>query len=309
VIPSGNALDRAIHAQFLLATGRRETLAFETFPDDPSDSFIEIWVADAASIRVRVTPPGSAPSDDGWVGIGETKKLVRDGQSMAVLCFANGVCQGQSGRMVLLAMAPTVLNTRRQAAPYGDWQIEVENLGAGPVTVDAWCERDDPAFGTEGGPRQTRFTNRIEPTGTLNSIAHGRESIVVGGYALDCEAGEGNAGPIARYSGTGPGRGLPGRQRNPDSAGAKGKDGPEVLAPSECGPDASGISAAAVLSGETVQMSGTSVAAAYATRMIIDAGFAIPGSRAAPPPSPAPVHRDEPAHPDDGLNVVRWPLA
>jgi hypothetical protein len=303
VVPAGNAVDQDTHAQVLLGTGQRETIGLETLPDDPSESFCELWIPDGARVRVRVTPPGGANS--GWVEIGEARKLIRDGVPIAAIVAAEAVCQGEHGSMVLIAMAPTTLLHERVAAPYGEWQVEFENAGSQSVLVNGWCERSDPVFGTEGGPRQMCFTTHVERTGTLNGIAHGYLPLVVGGYLLHADDAMIDEGPVARYSGTGPGRDQSGRNRHPPDANGRTKSGPEVLAPSDVGFGDEGIDAGAVLSDDSVRLAGTSVAAAYVTRTIIENGFAVPDFRA--PNFPIPGPPGVPQHPDDRLCLPRLP--
>lgn len=300
VVASGNALDQAIHAQLYLRSGESDAITWENLPDDPSDSFVELWWPEGSAVRLRVIAPGGVASS--WVGAGDVSVLTRQGKTAAMLSACGQPCQSKpgSGSMALLAVAATALGT----APYGLWRIEVENSAGNTVLVDAWCERDDPVFGNEAGPRQSRFIDNVERTGTLNALAHGRRSIVVGGYVLHDTArviSEGSVGPM---SGTGPGRGLPGRQRHPPHDGIAAADGPEVLAPCDSGFE-DGLAAAAVLSGDEVRLAGTSVAAARYTRAYIDNAFSVPTTKA-PPPGPALVPGRE-AHPDEALCTPRIP--
>jgi hypothetical protein len=311
VVPSGNALDRSVHAQLHLRTGQADTMLWDIAPNDPSDSFLELWVPypqttaspAPATIRVRVTPPGGAPSP--WVSPGASRRLMADGQTLALVIGAAIPCQSETGAMLLLAVGPTEPGPSRPASPYGEWHIEVENVSRGSLLVNAWCERDDPVFGNEAGPRQAQFGSHVERTGTLNSIAHGRETIVVGGYETHDSAATVTDGPIASMSGTGPGRDAPGRERHPP-AGGIAKPGPEVLTPCELGLDTPGIAAAAVLSDDQVSLSGTSVAAAFYTRLLIENKFVRPVPRVPDKLNAKPLPGRDP-HPDDGEGVVRLP--
>lgn len=300
VVASGNALDQASHAQLYLRSGESGAITWENLPDDPSDSFVELWWPEGSAVRLRVVAPGGVASS--WVGAGGVSALTQHGKTAAMLCACGQPCQAKpgSGSMALLAVAPTVLGT----APYGLWRIEVENSASNAVLVDAWCERDDPVFGNEGGPRQSRFTDSVERTGTLNALAHGRRSMVVGGYVIHDTAYASSAGPVGPMSGTGPGRGLPGRQRHPPHGGVAAADGPEVLAPCDSGFE-DGLAAAAVLSGDEVRLAGTSVAAARYTRAYIDNAFSVPTAKASPP-TPTLVPGREP-HPDAALSTPRIP--
>jgi hypothetical protein len=312
VVPSGNALDTSTHAQLLVGSSQTGSLGWRNVPDDPSDSFVELWVDDACAIKVRVHSPGGLVSP--WVGADEAIQLEDAGnRSVACLISARRPCQSDRGSMVLLAVGPTVASKDRALAPYGEWRIEIQNAAASSTAVNAWCERDDPVFGNEAGPRQSQFTDHIEKTGTLNSIAHGRRTIVVGGYDLHTAGASIEEGPISRMSATGPGRGLSGRDRHPSVPGTAAKRGPEVLAPCSLGFGDEGIAAAAVLAGDQVRLTGTSVAAAAVTRYVVEAGFVAaeppaeePNPPCSKPKPPPPIPGREP-HPDDNLDIPRLP--
>lgn len=295
VVPSGNALDQDIHAQLYLRSGQTDAISWENVPDDPSDSFVELWWPQGVAARARIVAPDGSASD--WAGPGTAAVLRRKGRVAALLCITGRPCQSKTGSMALFAVAPTASG----AAPYGRWRIEVENTAANAALVDAWCERDDPVFGNEAGPRQSRFVDQIEKTGTLNALAHGRRTIVVGGYVVHDTGSEVVSGPVAAMSGTGPGRGQSGRDRHPAENGAS-RMGPEILAIADSGLE-DGIAAAAVLDGDDVRLAGTSVAAAHYTRAYIDAGFERPDAFLRDTPSGLVPGREP--HPDDALDIPR----
>lgn len=291
IVPSGNAFNQDIHAQLKLRPDRSSAITWEILPDDPSDSIVELWWPQGATPRMRVTDPAGQPSP--WLGPGAASRLERNGQTAALLCITSRPCQAQSGSMALLAVSPTAFG----AAPYGRWRLEIENAGGtGDITVDAWCERDDPVLGGEGGPRQARFVDHIEPTGTLNALAHGRSTVVVGGYTIDDAGTSPLPGPVAMLSGTGPGRGLQGRIRQ---AGT-GLWGPQVLGIAD-NTFQDGVPAAAVISDDEVRLSGTSVAAAHYTRAYIDHDFHKPPSAKTSPHAAL----ANAGHPDDLLGIPR----
>ncbi len=315
VIPTGNALDQALHAQFRLPTNGSETLHWNTLTDDPSDSFCEIWLPASADIEFTVAPPGHSAAAQPVVK-GQAWRLDdANNKAVAAAVFAPAVCQGRSGTMLLLAVAPSVMAARTPCAPAGCWTIVLHNRGSGAVVVDAWCERDQPLFGTEGGPRQAYFSNHVEPTATCNAIAHGYETLAVGGYVMHIEAPAAKppsglvTGPPAAYSGTGPGRGLPGRQRHPQQLGQTPRKAPDLMAPSDDGAGHSGIAASAVLHDESVRLSGTSIAAAAVTRYIVSSNFKEPGHwSAARASAPAcPPGGEDSTHPDRCEDIPRLP--
>jgi hypothetical protein len=305
VIPAGNASELGCHAQVLIGSLQRQSIAWSNVPDDPSDSFAEIWIPAGASARVRVTPPGLESVQSQWVEASRALRLQKNGQTIAMLIHAARPCQSLDGSLVLFATRST---SGSRSAPYGSWRIEIENTGSGPVVIDAWCERDDPVFGTEGGPRQARFESHVERTGTLNSIAHGRRTIVVGGCDVSSGASSRLPGKVSSVSSSGPGRGRGARQRHAPVKREPAKNGPEVLAPCDMGLDEPGLPGAAVPSGDQVRLMGTSVAAAAYTRWLLEH----PGTKGLPPikggkPPRRPAQPGRDPHPDDEELIPRIP--
>jgi hypothetical protein len=307
VVPAGNASTLGGHAQVLVGSLQRQTISWLNMANDPSESFVELWVPEGANVRVRATAAGMTPAIGDWVTKGQALRLDSGGQSVAMLIYSARPCQTVPGQGAMILFA-TLATSGPSAAPHGLWRIEVENLGSNPVLVDAWCERDDPVFGTEGGPRQCRFESHVERTGTLNSIAHGRRTVVVGGYDVHAGSTVQQPGPVSSMSSSGPGRGLPGRLRHPPDNNGKAKNGPEVLAPCDLGLADPGLPGAAVHSGDQVRMLGTSVAAAAYMRWLVDKVLLPPAAKAAavaascPPAIPG---RDP--HPDDCEPIPRVP--
>lgn len=244
VIPAGNARDERMHLRAELEPGQAGRWTWRNLPDDPSDSFVELWLPDDPQVAVRIQAPGGdQPSC--WLRPGQARVLQRDGRAVAALVAPHRASQSPRGRMVLLATRgtrPDGLPT----APYGGWTLEVANGSARPVTVQAWCERDNPAFGSGGVPRQARFDpcDDVSTDNTLNSIAHGQVPRVVGARWL-------LGGGVTPYSG---------RQANRPIHHAPGDEHPSLP----------GLSAAALFGSDTVRLNGTSVAAAAHTRRLIE---------------------------------------
>jgi hypothetical protein len=294
VIAAGNAREERMHATAeLVATEGDAEFEWHNLPDDPSDSFVELWLPcepTGSSLRV-MSPDGEASP---WVEPGQAATFDRGGAA-AALIFPRRACQSARGAMALLAVARTAAWPDRVIAPYGAWRIELCNRSSAAVAVDAWCERDIPAFGGEGMPRQGHFVDtarsRIERDCTLNSIAHGQTSIVAGSRVI--------GGAVAGYSGTGPGRGLDAvaRQRRARSPSKPLQRGPELLAPGDESPAQPGLLAAAIIGTDRVRLNGTSAAAALTTRRIVDAAFYLPKAK----PGPSQTPSDPELHPDTDL--------
>jgi hypothetical protein len=172
--------------------------------------------------------------------------------------------------MILVTVAETAHpESRREFAPCGQWTVAVENVGT-PAVIDAWIQRDDTAYGYPERGRQSRFddpayryrdsagrlvevdsTSYIKRAGTLNALATGDRSIVMGGFRRD-------SFKAAKYSAEGP------------AIAPSTRAGPEAMAPSEDSEICHGVLAAGARSGARVSMNGTSVAAPQVTRWIAD---------------------------------------
>lgn len=295
VVPAGNSRMDRMHATAEVSGGEAVTFQWHNAPDDPSDSFVEVWLPLTGDFTVKVTPPAGQQASAALTA-GQAGTWVHDkGGVVAALVFAKAVCQSTSGRMVLLAVAKTRLNKESASAPYGRWTVEITAAaGTAPAQLHAWCERDRAPFGSPGVPRQGFFsptrTSRVDTDGTLNSIAHGTEAVVVGGLVLGRGAAE--------YSSTGPGRGQAGPQRHrhpPSQPAANAARGPQLLAASDESAGAPGLMAAAVYGSDKLRLAGTSMSAAVVTRQIIETGRVPAG----------PIRRTHapriPQHPDDDL--------
>jgi hypothetical protein len=306
-VAAGNSADRETHAQCLVESGKSAKLKWMNFPDDPSDSFIEFWMGEADILKVSVWTPSDElrqkPSLTG-LGAGESSILRSKpgGAIIGMVIFPKFVCQTtkKRGRFALLALAPTTLGGKRDAAPYGAWTFKFENVGAATATISAWCERDDPVFATESGPRQGVFLDdpsasakSITSTGTLNTLAHGYRTRVSGSYMfMEKDL------PVSTDSSTGPGRGIARnvRFRHEVYNGVRLK-GPEVLAPGDQSYDLPGIPAASIHGADTARLRGTSVAAAYTTRYLSTGGTWPPISISLPGANPD--------HPDEKISFPR----
>lgn len=264
VLPAGNSHDSDCHARLELPAAGRGSFTFRVRPDDPTDSFVELYVDHRAKIEARLLPPGlaaspAAPGDAAWVH--------RDGRGLPQCALVNvGAHGGETESRVVAMLAPCDPQDREIGrAPAGDWRLELVNRGEQAVTVHAWVERDGRSDGWPyPGGSQARFLDdapgtdaamlraRLVDEGTLNSIAHGLEPVVVGACV--------GSDPLkmASYSGSGPSRAPAGRP------------GPDVVAVSEERPTYDGVPAAGSRSGIRFRQNGSSVAAPQVARWILD---------------------------------------
>jgi hypothetical protein len=261
VVAAGNAYRERTHAEGLIPPLGSATLLWQVLPDDRTESFLEIWFSQVCSVVVDLVTPG-----------GEVAVTVEEGRSavwpasglpevLAAGIHLRQVATGR-GQLAMLALRPTrPAGAGDQAAPHGIWQVRIHNRESRPVVFDAWIERDDPPFGDRGPRRQSRFVDDgsawVTGRNTLNSVATGEYTVVVGGYRLNDRA-------LASYTAAGAMRDL-------------GKK-PTVAAPSDDSPAEPGLRAAGNRSGSTARMNGTSVAAPMVTRMIANALWEHPGA-------------------------------
>lgn len=272
VLPAGNGYDSRTHAALHVAPAATGELRVQVMPDDPTDTFVEIWYdAEEAGVPVRATIEVVAPksqSRSGPVRLGEALQWLPDGgqPSAAIIHAARPPLAARSRkRMILVAVSATRRKDGAGAAPHGEWLLRITNEESSgvPLNLQAWIERDDASFGSARSRSQAYFVSKggglapghphassdpVSRVASLNSFGHGERVAVVGGYRLD-------AGALAPYSASGPGR--QGSYR-----------GPDFCAPCEESRVLPGLLAAGNYSGATIRMNGTSVAAAIATRTI-----------------------------------------
>ena len=254
VIAAGNGREMGCHATLPLeGQGQQASLAWWLECDDPSDSFLELRVQRArdgkpAPVELRVTPFGQPASS--WVKPG-SGLVWRDGGSSLSAVLNSSQAEDGNDPLLLVCAAPSGAQAHGlgEGAPFGPWTIEIRSIGPDPVTVDAWIERDDSPFGRRR-LRQSRFQGASTSVrGTLNSIATGFKTIVVGA----CLASDRT---MASYSASGPTRG-PAPRRGVTLAAAAGQTlkqaTVEVIGPR---------------TGTRAFLDGTSMAAPLATRRV-----------------------------------------
>ncbi len=303
VLPAGNAAQAGCHARRQLAQkgDASDSASFwlEVLPDNSRDTFVELWLPAGASVLLAIRPPGS-------------KEVYRVIEGEARICFepqaddpktphrvrfgavySSSVAQGTEGTMVLVAIGSTQrqrpdggfargLNQRkrREVAGYsGLWELQVQNLAAHPITVDARVERGDAPPDAPAGSRQAFFPDSCDetvrignaaPDMTLNGIAtltHPRLH-VVGAMRAD--------GALSDYSAAGPTR--------PPAT----RTGPDVVVPADTSRNLPGLRTLGFVHGATGRINGTSAACAVFARALAEQ---LADDPTKPPTAPKP---DEP---------------
>ena len=175
-LSAGNGHLSRTHAELKLPLGKPGTLLWRVGPDNPHESFLEVWVPDVdvtgrpypeaiGEIGLALTPPGGARSSTLRVGQGQMfLSADLQNQPIAAAIFPRRVAQGTRGTMVLLAVARTRTEATGESlpgatAPHGEWLVEVfhghvavgESSDPGPharaIAIHAWTERNDLLYG------------------------------------------------------------------------------------------------------------------------------------------------------------------
>lgn len=307
VLPAGNTNLARGAARLPLAEGAPQSVIWRHLPADASTNCVEVWGPPAAGpgaalpFAVALAPPGGPAGPAGPGRPGQTATLTdATGRPVArVYCvqpdpgpFATGPA-GAVRAGYVLCTAPGAPRAG-PAAPAGAWRIEVAPAqpGLAGASVDLQVQTDQDLgprragalgsyFDTPGQPRhdpagRPRDTVARDPAtgawalddpgpvvfrrGTVNALLAGSGALGIAGFRLP-------DGAPAPYSGSGRG----------------GAEGPVCALPSEDGAALPGRLAAGNRSAGAVALSGTSFAAAEATRVValrlldwLDAGAAGP---------------------------------
>ncbi|HWT35341.1 MAG TPA: S8 family serine peptidase, partial [Paraburkholderia sp.] len=274
VVPAGNSNVLRCHANFTLANGASKDITWRALPDCATPGFMEIWLpedADASKVTVQIRTPSGEMSP-----VIAVKHIVAWQNGRDTLCtvvYLDGIATGRRN-MILIALAPTVTRQPpRIAAPAGNWNVTLTHADGASSSLDihAWIQRNETAYGFPIRGRQSRFEDPrykrfvggmhvrdfdehnedswIRRRSTLNSIATGSDTVVVGAYRR-------TDGTAAAYSSTGP------------SLYKDVRSGPDATAISEDSPACAGVLGASTRSGSLVAMSGTSAAAPQVARVL-----------------------------------------
>lgn len=278
VLPAGNAYQSRAHANQTLQKNEHVTLNWRSQPDDLTQNFLEIWIAQGGEgLEIEITPPGQAALPA--LKFGESGCWVNAaGDALLALIYPIRVATGCNGTCALLAVAPTFSFKKKVVtAPSGAWTVKLVNRHKAAVTFDAYIERDDDIADLNTGARQSFFEDALYDTsgnpgsfvdhpgnptpirrsGSFNSIATGRKTLSVGGTRL-------SDGSWALYSPRKPDPdharpARPGVVKVPDTQAASDENG--ALA---------GVKAAGTRSSAVVRLRGTSDAAPQQSRAVLN---------------------------------------
>ncbi|MCX7593811.1 MAG: S8 family peptidase [Fischerella sp.] len=226
VIAAGNCYNTGIHASGVVRQDRYFDLQWKIPNQNPRQKEIEVWYDGGDRFQLEIiTPDGNGL---GLVNVGENAEIV-DSEDNTIIFVANRQSDPNNGdNVICVFMEPDL--------PGGIWTLRLHGVQVTNGKFHAWIEREDGS--------QTYFVPPHDNTHTLNTIACGYKSIVVGSY----DATKANK-PLSFFSSSGPTR--DGRQK------------PDLIAPGHH------IWAAAAGTGTgIIRKSGTSMAAPVVTGVI-----------------------------------------
>ena len=274
VLPAGNGQLSRGHARIdALAPGASETLRWRIQPEDFTPSFVELWfdAADIDHVSLHVVSPDGTT---GAVSIDDAAVLCDGETVVASVAMLRKSAAGDKA-MALLAVQPTAtLDPTGMVAPSGTWLIRIENTGAAALDADAWIQRDDVFGPSRLKGRQSRFddsayvrfdaqgrmldvdpprtSSLVRRTNTLNPIATGRHTVVVGACIAD-------SGRPSRYTASGAAA----------NAGQAGRV-PDAMAVSDRSATLGGVPTSGVSPGTVVTAAGSSLAAPQVARWLVE---------------------------------------
>ena len=285
VLPAGNSFQAQGHACLTgadLAEDVTVPLTWQIHPDDGTASLVQIWLPPGFPgnsndrCSVQITTPEGLSDVVSTNGAGLVELVDDEGTVFAQAVYCPPT-DGQGRAMFQICVRPTIDPVvaglpGKWPAPHGLWRLSVAARGlARTAEIHAWIQRDDVSRRSTLVARQSRFVDEhyqevddngfpvdvdnplavVKRQGSLNAIATGRKTIVVGaGYEhVDMTR---HWPSMALYSGGGSGAGP----------------GVDVVAPVEESVVLFGMLGAGTRSSARVRMNGTSVAAPAAVKDI-----------------------------------------
>jgi hypothetical protein len=198
VLAAGNSYEARCHAELDLKRGKPATLALSVPPDDLTPSYVEVWCPTSVSNDLKLTLIDPTGRECGVTAGTQAQLKNVSAKTAAMIVFPNRSAGGDR-RGALIAIAPTVSGV----AAHGRWLIKLESSEAvsnihiyverdnsmfdparrrGRQTTLLHAIRDTPGRHTTRSPDVAHESDYIRRDGTLNSIATGLHTIVVGSY-------------------------------------------------------------------------------------------------------------------------------
>jgi hypothetical protein len=297
VLPAGNSHGWRCHASKRLGPGATDLdLPWKVQPDNPHESFLEVWLPPGATYNILVsTPAGTTLEADAAAPVGAPAQGTRivlpqpNGKQPPshALIWPDAVPQSRIGTMALVAVGPTArwADLTRQgnsltgtsfreglrAAPHGVWSVTVRWTGGTEgEAVHAWVQRADTAPGrpVRAGHaypgRQSYLVDRS--TGRAPTQGDVDPAFTLNGLATLKHPRLYVIGAMRRsdlgvssYTAAGPNRITPTRF-----------EGPDWLVVGDESLDVPGLLTHTTFAGSRMRLSGTSLAAAAFTRLLYE---------------------------------------
>jgi hypothetical protein len=285
--PAGNHRQARTHARVAPVQGAHPPLFWHLLPDDRTLSFIEVWSdphphVPAPTIHCALRPPGVTGQlpVPGIVAFGDSADFIVNGRKYAEAHYTwypnNPANPGGPGHQrIVVSVNPTTADWPGQPiAPSGDWGVEI--IGA-TVPVDIRVQRDDSLAGYRQRGRQSYLVDStyadydaagrpfllnhvaglVTRTGTVNQLFTARLPNI---HVISAHA------RLGQWRGAPATRGVEEMAYSGEGAPARASIGVREIA------DATlvhrGIVTAGTLGGSAAIVSGTSIAAPWATREI-----------------------------------------
>jgi hypothetical protein len=263
VLPAGNHFLADLHGQVTLTKEKsRAEFLWEIMPDDPTESYLELWCLADSNIEVKLT----SPSGSKHVLKANQKKYVPSDNAELALIRATNSSNGEN-EVVLIALSPT--NTSKTVrVEAGVWSIETSIRWTKNITVNAWVERDDAVSWQSGQPQCRLLSSRAERLiyspdvqedavkreRTGNSLAFGKTPNIASGYIVKSNYALIEQGVVLSHI----------------SAAGPFDAKRSYLAPTDESEMVHGILASGNLSDTWARMDGTSVAAPQVARQLLN---------------------------------------
>jgi hypothetical protein len=274
-VAAGNGHEERLHAQAALSPSAPKSFLWRVPPASELPASVEIWVPDAAQdsaadVQVELFTP-----DGRLAAKAVANQTVQwPGASAAVASLAWTSWRGHGCTLCVIRLAPTADTSGGVCAPFGDWTIRLCTQSGPTSAVHLFIGRIVRALGFPMRTAQSTFVDNgrrgvvgATGEGTLQGLATAKGVIRVGGVTRIQQRWR-----PASFSSRGPSRDL-------------SIDGPDLSVQVDDDEVLKGRRSIGNLSGVSLRMTGTSVAAPLAARLDKDT---------ARPPGPGPYDSRQP---------------
>ena len=174
VIAAGNFFGQDLHAEGKVLPGKSTLLTWLIPENDPTSNEMEVWYDSAEGLTAEIINPQGATiaqisPEQKWA------TSINDIEIMTVIHRVKDSANGKNHIQVFF----------RNGVPPGKWKLRLTNSSKkeSGTHYHAWIERDDAGQSRFlATPKQSQELYKITNSHTLNSIANGKHTIVVGSF-------------------------------------------------------------------------------------------------------------------------------